>query len=139
MPCWVLSFFIASLSLWLVIKKVRKNSEEVPMNFTAYTYYVMLMAKCMCVWLHHPLKLLTSVLLQCTNSSQPGMFLCWVLYACSWAVIYQYSCCYNRYQVSTTIDWKIVHQVWFRSRTYAWTNRLTCFSTCILPIQLLIV
>ena len=28
------------------------------MNCTAYTYYVTLMAKCMCASLHHPLKLL---------------------------------------------------------------------------------
>ena len=42
------------------------------MNCTAYTYYVTLMAKCMCVQLHHLLKLLPSMLLPCTDSSQPG-------------------------------------------------------------------
>ena len=61
----------------------------------AYTYYVMLMAICMCIWLHHPLKLSTSTaFLPCTNSSQPGWFhveTC--LYVCSWAVICHYSSC----------------------------------------------
>ena len=32
------------------------------MNYTAYTYYIMLMTKCMCARLHHPLKLLTSTM-----------------------------------------------------------------------------
>ena len=32
------------------------------------------MAKCMCAWLHHPLKLLPNVLLPCTNSNQSGWF-----------------------------------------------------------------
>ena len=36
------------------------------------TYYITLMVKCMCAWLHHQLKLLLRVLLPCTNSSQQG-------------------------------------------------------------------
>ena len=36
--------------------------------------YVTLMAKCMCASLHHPLKLLPSTLLLCTDSSQPEWF-----------------------------------------------------------------
>ena len=77
-------------SLWLPKKSRSKNShdvylemlssykveaaEEVLMNYTAHTYYIMLIAKCTCAWLHHPLKLLPSALLLCTNSSQPGWF-----------------------------------------------------------------
>ena len=44
------------------------------MNCTAFTYYVMLMAKCMCARLHHALKLLPSALLLRSDSSQPGWF-----------------------------------------------------------------
>ena len=45
------------------------------MNCTVYTCYIMLMAKCTCTSLHHPLKLLTSAMfLPYTNSSQPGWF-----------------------------------------------------------------
>ena len=63
-------------SLWLPKKSRSKNlhdvylemlssyeveaTEEVLMNYTAYTYYIMLIAKCRCAWLHHPLKLLPS-------------------------------------------------------------------------------
>ena len=50
-------------------------AEEMSMNCMAYTYYVILMAKCTCTWLHHPLKLLTSTMfLPCTDSSKPGWF-----------------------------------------------------------------
>ena len=49
-------------------------TEEMQINCTAYTYYVMLMVKCMCTWLHHPLKLLLSVVLACINLNQPGWF-----------------------------------------------------------------
>ena len=44
------------------------------MNCTAFTYYVMLIAKRKCAQLHHMLKLLPNVLLLFTNSSQPGWF-----------------------------------------------------------------
>ena len=73
MPWWVLSSFFACLSLWLVNEKVR-ITEEVSIICTAMTYYVMLMVKYTCAWLHHPLKLLPSTLLSCTDSSQPGWF-----------------------------------------------------------------
>ena len=61
----------------MVNEKVRNRSEEVSMNCTAFTYYVTLMAKCTCAWLHHPLKLLPlSALLSCTDSShQDGLML----------------------------------------------------------------
>ena len=45
------------------------------MNCTAFTYYVTLMAKRMCAWLHHPLKLLLSTLLSCTDSSHQDGFM----------------------------------------------------------------
>ena len=72
-PWWVLSSFIASLSFWLVSEKW-EITEEVLRNCTAYAYYIMLMAKCTCAWLHHLLKLLLIALFPCTNSSQPGWF-----------------------------------------------------------------
>ena len=40
-----------------------------------YTYYyIMLIAKCTCTWLHHQLKLTSTMFLPCTHSSQPGWF-----------------------------------------------------------------
>ena len=67
-------------------------AEEVLMNCTPYTYYVKLMTKCTCAWLHHLLRLLLSSSLLCTDSSQPGWFQV-ETYAHSWAVICQYSWC----------------------------------------------
>ena len=56
--------------------KRREIAEEVSMNCTAFTYYVMLMAKRTCAWLHHPLKLLPlSTLLSCTDSSHQDGFM----------------------------------------------------------------
>ena len=46
------------------------------MNCTAFTYYVMLMAKRTCGLLHHPLNLLPlSALLSCTDSSHQDGFM----------------------------------------------------------------
>ena len=116
-------------------------AEELSMNCTAFIYYIMLMAKRTCAWLHHLLKLLLSTWLSCIDSSQPGWFQsCWDLYACSWAVICPYNWCY---QASTTIGRSFHHVLIHRLATkyitfYAWTNRLTHFSACDLPIQLLL-
>ena len=41
----------------------------------AFTYYIMLMAKCTCAWLHHLFKLLPSTLLSCTDSSHQDGFM----------------------------------------------------------------
>ena len=49
-------------------------TEEVSLNCMAYAYYDTLMTKYTCTWLHHPLKLLPSTYLLCTDSSQPGLF-----------------------------------------------------------------
>ena len=57
---------------WL--KKSWEIAEEVSTNCTHYTYYITLMAKCTCARLHHLLKLLPTVLLSCTNSSNTGWF-----------------------------------------------------------------
>ena len=112
-------------------------AEEVSMNCTAYTYYITLMAKCTCTWLYRPLKLLLSTFFALYRFKLARMTSCCDLYACSWAVIWQCSCCYNRYQASTTIVWKIVsagsYWYWFTLQTtqfvtfYAWTNRFTFF------------
>ena len=80
---WLLSSFIDFLSLWLVNEKVRhhwidddelywKAINNNNINCTAYTNYVTLMAKYMCNWLCHMLKLLPSTYLLCTDLSQPG-------------------------------------------------------------------
>ena len=50
-------------------------AKEMSMNYMACTYYVMLMAKGTCTWLHHPLKLLPSAMfLPCIYSNEPGWF-----------------------------------------------------------------
>ena len=106
--------------------------EEVSMNCTAYTYYITLIAKCMCIWLSHLLKLLPSMLLPCTDSSQPGWF---------------HGETYMRVLGLVEYDDRLEDcfiMYWFKSRNtkyvtfYAWTNRLTYFSTCNPPIQLLL-
>ena len=49
-------------------------AEEVSMNYMAYTYYIMLIAKCMCTWLHHLLKVNN----RCWNESWfNNMYLYW--------------------------------------------------------------
>ena len=56
-------------------KKGWEITEEILINCTAYTYYVMLMTKYTWTWLHHPLKLLPSTMfLPCTDLGQPGWF-----------------------------------------------------------------
>ena len=80
-------------------------AEDVSMNCTAFTYYVTLIAKR--TWLYHPLKLLLSTLLSCTDSSQPG-----------WFYVETYTCFVGLWYVNTAgaikqvcqiiIDWKIV-------------------------------
>ena len=85
----LLAFFFDWWTKWWEV------AEEVLMNCTAFTYYVTLMAKRTYAWLCHPLKLLPGALLLCTDSSQPGWVSCWDLYACSRAVICQYSWCYQ--------------------------------------------
>ena len=55
-------FYCLSFSLtgeWKGEKLLK--TEEASMNCTAYIYYVMIIAKCTCTWLHHPLKLLPSM------------------------------------------------------------------------------
>ena len=66
------SSLLAFLFVWWT--KRWEIAEEMLIECTAFTYYVTLMAKCMCTWLHHPLKLLPSTFLPCTDSIQPGWF-----------------------------------------------------------------
>ena len=81
-----------------------------------YSFYLLrhANAKCTCAWLHNPLKLLPlSTLLSCYSCTDygfksPGWFDVETrMHVLSWAVIWQYSWCY---QASTTImiDYKIV-------------------------------
>ena len=60
-------------------------AEDVLINCTAYTYYVTLMAKWMCTWMHHLLKLLLSIFSPVPKPD--SMVSCWDLYVSSWAVI----------------------------------------------------
>ena len=78
--------------------------------------------------------------LPCTDSNQPGWFHVDTLYVYSWNVICRDSCFYNRYETLMMIDWYsrsllpctdshfMLEQIDLR----------TYFSTCNLPIQLLL-
>ena len=106
MPWKVLSFILHCFPFSFDWRTKRwEITKEMSINCMAYTYYVMLMAKCTYTWLHHPLKSYNKhkvFALYWFKSAR--MVSCWGLYACSWAVICQYSCCYNCYQALTTID-----------------------------------
>ena len=55
--------------------------------------HITLMTKIMCTWLHHPLKLLLSIMFCCLYQFKSArMVSCWDLYVYSWAVSSQYSC-----------------------------------------------
>ena len=129
---------LAFLFAWWT--KMQEIAEEVFINCMAFTYYITLMVKCTCAWFHHPLKLLPSILLLCTNSSQPGSFNAEAYMHVRGLCICQYSWCYQANTNDRLIDWKI-----FMSRTtkyvmfYAWTNRRTHLFNCNVPIQLLFV
>ena len=108
----------------------------------AYTYYVTLMAKCTCTWLHHPLKLLTSTIffhvpIQVNQDDFMLRLICMFL-GCYLPIQLTLKLLSSAHDKRLVID-----RFWFRSWTtkyvttfYAWTNILTCFSTCGLPIQL---
>ena len=110
-----------------------------------HTYYVTLMAKYMCTWLHHPLKLLPStcfchVPIQLNQDGFMLRFLCIFLdgdlprQLLLESLLGSYS--------DRLVDVFIMY--WFKSWTmkyvtfYTWINRFTCCSTCNLPIQLLL-
>ena len=72
---FILHCFSRSSSL-IGERKGEKSLKKHQWIVTAYSYLLHpLMSKCMCTWLHHPLKLLIStVSLPCTDSSQPWWF-----------------------------------------------------------------
>ena len=139
----LLSFFLACLSLWLVNKKVRNRWRGVD---KLYGFYLLCHASGqthVCL-IASSVKIFTKCVAVVYWFKSARMVLFWDLYACSLAVICQYS---YRYQVSTLIDWKIEFIMYgFKSWTmkyatfYASTNGLARFSTCNynLPIQLLL-
>ena len=69
--------------------KGEKFAGQVSRNCMAYTYYVTLIAKCMCTWLHHSLKLLPSAFFSVYRYKSARKISCWDLYACSSTVICQ--------------------------------------------------
>ena len=117
-------------------------AEEGSMNCMVYTYYIMLMAKCTCAWLHHPLKLLISIMF-CRvpiQVDQNGFMLkltCMLL-GCYLPIHLLLT------PLSSANEDRSVDCCWFTSLTtkyvtfYAWTNGLTRFSIFSLPIQLLL-
>ena len=143
MSWWVLSSFIASLSLWLVNKRW-EITEEVSMNCMAYTYYITLMATCTYAWLHYPFKLLISTLLPCVDSSQQDGFMlrliCMFL-GCGLPIQLLLKSLSNQYDHSLDDRFiKYRSTLWTMKYVifYTWPNRLTHYSTWNLPIQLLL-
>ena len=113
---------------------------------SSYTYYVMLMAKCMCTWLHHSLKLLPSTMfLLCTDSRQPGWLMLRLM--CTFLghnlpiqlLLKLLSSMYDGDRLIYHFHHVPIHITIYKYVTlHAWTNRLTHFSICNLPIQLLL-
>ena len=88
------SFILHCFSFSLTGEQKARNHRRGINGLYGVTYYVLLMVKCKCTWLDHPLKLLSRMFLPCTDSSQPGWFhVVAYNYVCSWAMICQYSCC----------------------------------------------
>ena len=115
--------------------KRREIAEGVSMNCTAFTYYATLMAKRTCAWLHHPLKLLPSALLSCTDSShQDSLMLrliCMFL-GCDMPIQLVLSSEYDNYDrlEDQFIMYRFMSQTTKYVTFYAWINRLTRSSTC---------
>ena len=84
-PCNIVSHVILHcFSFFLTGKwKDEKLLKRYRWIVMAYTYYTTLMAKCMCTWLHHPLKLLTSTMyIAMYGFKSVRMVSCWDLYVC---------------------------------------------------------
>ena len=105
--CTIVSLlsFIASLSLWLVNEKVRNHWRGVD---ELNSLYLLRHAN----GLMHMYLIAPSIKIITKHNIFPvywfksaRMVSCWDLYACSWAVIWQYSCCKNCYQAGMEIDW----------------------------------
>ena len=106
--CALVSTFIFHPSLLLFLFecwKLWEITKDVSINCTAHTYYVMLMAKCMCVWLHHPFKLLTSEMFCCVliQVNQHG-FILWLIGMVLGCTL-QIQLLLNHYRAHTMIDW----------------------------------
>ena len=126
-PWWVLSSFTASLSLWLMNKKVRNRWRGVNVLYGLYLLHHTNGQMHVCS-LHHPLKLLPSahVLLSCT--SQDGFML-------------RLICMFLGYNWPTHLVLLLKSlsrstsfiMYWFTPPNmnyitfYVWINRLTCF------------
>ena len=108
-------------------------------------YYVTIMAKCTCAWLHQLLKLLTSaifghVLIQVKQDGFMLRLIC-IFLGCDLPIQLLLKSLSRTYH-DRLVDHFTVY--WFMSWTtnyvifYTWTNRLTCCSTCSLPTYLLL-
>ena len=132
MPWWVLHSALFSILFGWWMKRW-EIATEVSMNYTAYTYYIMLMAKCRYISLCHPLKLLPSVFCRVPiQVSQVETYICMLL-GCDLAIQLLLTSSSSNYD-----DRLVDHFHHVLIYIYAWTNRLTCFSTCNLPMQLLL-
>ena len=109
-----------------------------------HTYYITLMVKYMCTWLHNPLKLLSSTMfLLCINSSQHRWFHV-KTYMCSWLWFANMAATnyINHYQLRTMIDQKVILTVyqftsWTTNSIYLNKYSYTFFYLYSLLIQLL--
>ena len=115
------------------LKRCRYN------NCTAFIYYITLMAKCMCAWLHHSLKYITYHVAGVYRFKSARMVMLRLIYMfLGYDIPIQLVLSSEYDDYDTLEDCFIMY--WLTSRTtkyatfYAWTNRLMHFSTCNLPI-----
>ena len=120
-PWWVLSYFLASLSLWLMNENVRNCWRGVN---ELYGLYLLCYANGqMHLWL---------IALSVKSINKHNVFLCLIQvnqdnFILMLRLIYMF------------LGYNLLIQLLLKSITsHAWTNRLTLFSTCSLPIQLLL-
>ena len=105
-PWWVLSSFLACLSLWQVNEKVRNRWRAAD---KLYSFYLLRHANGqthVCL-IASSVKIIIKRVAVIYWFKSARMVSCWDLYACYWAVISQYSWCYQAI-MTIMIDWKIM-------------------------------
>ena len=140
-PWWVLSSFIASISLWMMNEKVRNHYRGVNKLYGLYLLHqangqihVYLSVSSVQIINKH-------IALPCTDSSEPGRFHIVTymhvlgLWFANAAAAKSLSSSYDNRLLAIG---RCFHYVLIHITNYAWINRLTCFSTCGLPIRMLL-
>ena len=123
---------IVFYSLWLVNEKVRNCYRSV---YELHRLYLLHHAngQMQVYFIASSIKIITKCVLPCTNSSQPG----WDLYMHALGLWFGNTAA-AKSSSSNHNNRLVDHFHHVLIYVYAWTNRLTCFSSCNLPIHLLL-